>query len=201
MVTPLAHLREYVEVLRAALWMGEVDHQGQFFTARATLNQRPRLPILIAALGEEAYRLAGEASDGAISWNSPPAYVRDVALPALRAGATIAGRQTPPLVAHIWVALSDDKEAVERTAKQALAGYARLPFYANMFAAAGYPVEDGAVSDALVEQLVIQGAEDTVTQRLIELLDSGLNELLLTIVPLGDVAAARTRLFQLIGQL
>src|SRR3954470_4150157 len=55
MVTPLAHLREYVGVLRAALWTGEVDHQGEFFTARAKLNQTARLPILVAALGEEAY--------------------------------------------------------------------------------------------------------------------------------------------------
>src|SRR6185295_10353781 len=145
-------LREYVGVLRAALWTGEVDHQGEFFTARAKLNQTSRLPILIAALGEEAYRLAGEVSDGAISWNSPPSYLRDVALPALRAGATHAGRQTPPLIAHIWVALSDDTEAVVKTAKQRLSGYAQLPFYANMFAAAGYPVEGEGISDALVEQ-------------------------------------------------
>jgi F420-dependent oxidoreductase-like protein len=201
MVTPLAHLREYVAVLRAILWTGEVDHQGPFVTARATLDQPPRLPILIAALGEEAYRLAGEVSDGAISWNSPPSYLRDVALPALRAGAATAGRETPPLVAHVWVAVSDDPEAVATTAKQALLVYGRLPFYASMFAAAGYPVEDGVVSDALVDQLVVQGDESTVIQRLTELLDSGLNELLLTIVPAGDVAAAQTRLFQLIGQL
>src|SRR5215212_3304917 len=201
MVTPLAHLREYVEVLRAALWMGEVDHQGQFFTARAKLNQTPRLPILIAALGEQAYRLAGTVSDGAISWNSPPSYLRDVALPALRAGAIGAGRQTPPLIAHIWVALSNDKKAVVTAAKRELAGYGQLPFYANMFAAAGYPVEGADVSDALVEQLVIQGAEESVTQHLTELLDSGLDELLLKVVPTGDVAATQTRLFQLIGQL
>jgi F420-dependent oxidoreductase-like protein len=201
MVTPLAHLREYVKVLRAALWTGEVDHQGEFFTARAKLNQTPRLPILVAALGEDAYRLAGEVSDGAISWNSPPSYLRDVALPALRAGAMGAGRQTPPLIAHIWVALSNDKKAVVTAAKRELAGYGQLPFYANMFAAAGYPVEGGDVSDALVEQLVIQGAEESVTQRLTELLDSGLDELLLKVVPTGDVAAAQTRLFRLIGQL
>jgi F420-dependent oxidoreductase-like protein len=201
MVTPLAHLREYVGVLRAVLWMGEVDHEGQFFTARAKLNQTPRLPILIAALGEQAYRLAGEVSDGAISWNSPPSYLRDVALPALRVGAASAGRQIPPLVAHIWVALSDDKEAVVTTAKQTLAGSGRLPFYANMFAAAGYPLEGGVVSDALVEQLVVHGAEDTVAQRLTELLDSGLDELLLTVVPAGDVVVAQMRLFQLIARL
>jgi F420-dependent oxidoreductase-like protein len=201
MVRPLAHLREYVAVLRATLWEGEVDHEGQFFTARATLSQPPRLPILVAALGEEAYRLAGEISDGAISWNSPPAYLRDVALPALRAGAAAAGRPTPPLVAHSWVALSDDREAVVSAAKQALSGYARLPFYANMFAAAGYPVENGVVSDALAEQLVVQGDEGSVARRLAELLDTGLNELLLTVLPLGDVAVTRTRLFQLIGRL
>jgi alkanesulfonate monooxygenase SsuD/methylene tetrahydromethanopterin reductase-like flavin-dependent oxidoreductase (luciferase family) len=201
MVTPLQHLREYVEVLRAILWSGEVDHHGQFITARATLNQPPRLPILIAALGEEAYRLAGEVSDGAISWNSPPSYLRDVALPALRAGATTAGRQTPPLVAHFWVALHDDREAVVTSAKQSLAMYGRLPFYANMFAAAGYPVEDGVISDTLVDQLVVHGDDDTVTQRLADLLDSGLNELLLTVVPVGDVTAAQTRVFRIIGQL
>jgi len=201
MVTPLAHLREYVGILRAALWTGEVDHQGEFFTARAKLNQTPCLPILVAALGEEAYRLAGAVSDGAISWNSPPSYLRDVALPALRTGAIGAGRQTPPLIAHIWVALSNDKKAVVMAAKRELAGYGQLPFYANMFAAAGYPVKGADVSDALVEQLVIQGAEESVTQHLTELLDSGLDELLLKVVPTGDVAATQTRLFQLIGQL
>jgi alkanesulfonate monooxygenase SsuD/methylene tetrahydromethanopterin reductase-like flavin-dependent oxidoreductase (luciferase family) len=59
MEAPLAHLREYVAVLRGALWEGKVDHQGQFFTARATLSQAPRPPLLIAALGEGAFRLAG----------------------------------------------------------------------------------------------------------------------------------------------
>jgi F420-dependent oxidoreductase-like protein len=201
MELPLAHLREYVAVLRAALWEGEVAHQGRFFTARAKLSHTPRPPILVAALGEEAFRLAGEVSDGAISWNCPPAYLREVALLALRAGAAAAGRPTPPLVAHMWVALGGDGAAVVAAARQALAGYARLPFYANMFAAAGYPVEAGGVSDALVEQLVIQGSEQAAAQRLAELLDSGLDELLLTVVPQGDVGPLRTRLFRLIGQL
>ncbi len=201
MVTPLAHLREYVGVLRAALWAGEADHRGQFFTARVKLGQPPRVPILVATLGEEAYRLAGELSDGAISWNSPPAFLRDVALPALRAGAAVAGRPTPPLVAHSWVALTDDREAVVAAAKQTLAGYGQLPFYANMFAAAGYPVENGVVSDALVEQLVVQGGEEAVAQRLTELLDGGLDELLLTVVPAGDADASQKRLFELVGRL
>lgn len=198
---PLVHLREYVTVLRAALWEGQVDHHGRFFTAQATLNQVPRTPILIATLGEGAFRLAGEIADGAISWNSPPSYLREIALPALRAGAEAAGRPAPPVVAHLWVALTSDSTAVVQAARQVLSGYAKLPFYANMFAAAGYPVEAGGISDALIEQLVIQGDAASVSQRLHELLDSGLDELLLTIVPVGDVAASRTELFQLVGKL
>jgi F420-dependent oxidoreductase-like protein len=201
MEEPLAHLREYVEVLRAALWTGTVEHQGRFFTARATPHRAPQVPLLISALGTRAFELAGTVADGAISWNCPPAYLREVALPALRAGAAAAGRPAPPLVAHVWVALSTDRSAVVAASKQALAGYARLPFYANMFAAAGYPVESGTVSDALVEQLVAQGDQDAVARQLSDLLDTGLDELLLTIVPLGDVAAMRTRLFRLVGQL
>ena len=201
MEAPLAHLQEYVEVLRAVLWEGAVEHQGRFFTARAAPHRVVRVPLLISALGAGAFQLAGSIADGAISWNSPPAYLRDVALPALRAGAAAAGRPAPPLVAHVWVALSDDREAVVAAAKQTLAGYAKLPFYATMFAAAGYPVESGAVSDALVDQLVAQGDEDAVARHVSDLLDSGLDELLLTVVPVGDVAAARSRLFHLVGQI
>ncbi|MDQ5854497.1 MAG: LLM class flavin-dependent oxidoreductase, partial [Chloroflexota bacterium] len=193
---------EYVSVLRAALWEGTVDHQGHFFTARATLSSAPRVPLLISALGHGAFRLAGEVADGAISWNCPPSYLHDIALPALRGGSRAAQRPTPPLVAHMWVALSADAAAVRAAGKQRLAGYARLPFYANMFAAAGYPVEaDGNVSDRLVDSLVAMGDEAAVAARLHELLAGGLDELLLTLVPLGDEAAERTRLFQLVGQL
>ena len=202
MDAPLEHLREYVAVLRAVLWETQVEHQGRFFTARAKLNSAPRLPLLISALGEQAFRLAGEVSDGAISWNCPPAYLHDTALPALRAGAQAAGRPVPPLVAHVWVALSSDTSAVVAAAKKALAGYVKMPFYANMLAAAGYPVQaDDGVSDALVESIVVMGDEASVAARLHALLDSGLDELLLTNVPRGDTTAERTGLFRLVGRL
>jgi F420-dependent oxidoreductase-like protein len=201
MELPLVHLREYIDVLRGALWDGRIEYQGRFFTAKAALNSPPQVPLLISTLGEGAFRLAGEVADGAISWNCPPAYLHDVGLPALRAGAQAAKRPTPPLVAHVWVSLSRDTEAVRQAARNTLSGYARLPFYANMFAAAGYPVQDGSVSDALIDSLVIMGEAGTVTARLKELLESGLDELLLTSVVLEDAAEERARIFQLVGQL
>jgi hypothetical protein len=90
-------------VLRSALWEGQLDHQGRFFTARATMGVTPQLPLLISALGQGAFRLAGEVSDGAISWNCPPRYLLDVALPALRAGRSLATRachSTPTCSQH-----------------------------------------------------------------------------------------------------
>ena len=202
MQAPLEHLKEYADILRAALWDGKVDHHGRVFTAKATLPAAPRVPILVSALGVGAFRLAGEVSDGAISWNCPPSYLRDVALPALREGAAAAGRPTPPLIAHAWVALSTDAGAVRAAARQRLAGYARLPFYANMFAAAGYPLEaGGGVSDALIDNLVLMGDEAEAAARLAEMLASGLDELLLTPVPLGDEADERARLFGMVGGL
>jgi F420-dependent oxidoreductase-like protein len=202
MEAPLDHTREYLEVLRAALWTGSVDHQGRFFTAKATFATPPRVPLLMSALGAKAFHLAGEVADGAISWNCPVPYLLDIARPALLAGAAHAKRPVPPLVAHVWVALSADASAVRLAAKHALAGYARLPFYAHMFAAAGYPVEaDGQVSDGLIDTLVVMGEAAAVAARLRELLATGLDELLLTHVPLGDPPAERTRLFAFVGQL
>ena len=201
MESPLVHLREYIEVLRGVLWEGKIEHSGQFITANASLNNPPQVPLLISTLGEGAFRLAGEVSDGAISWNCPPAYLHNVGLPALQAGAQAAGRSTPPLVAHTWVSLNRDTEAVRQAVRKTIAFYAQLPFYANMFAAAGYPVEHGEVSDALVDSLVVTGDADTVAARLKDLLDSGLDELLLTNVVLDNEADDRSKLFQLIGRL
>jgi alkanesulfonate monooxygenase SsuD/methylene tetrahydromethanopterin reductase-like flavin-dependent oxidoreductase (luciferase family) len=202
MEAPLAYLREYVGVLRDILWNGQVDHEGRFFTAKATLSHAPAIPLLTSALGEGAFQLAGEISDGAISWNCPPSYLLEVALPALRAGAQASQRPTPPLVAHAWVALSTDRAAVRTATKQRLSGYTRMPFYTNMFATAGYPLDpDGNISDALVDNLVIVGDEAAVTARIDELLTAGLDELLLTPVPVGDEAVQRERLFGLVGQL
>lgn len=202
MEAPLAHLREYVGVLRDILWKGQVDHRGRFFTAKTTFSDPPQIPLLTSALSEGAFRLAGEIADGAISWNCPPAYLLDVALPALRAGAQAAQRPTPPLVAHAWIALSTDLTAIRAAARQRLAGYTRMPFYTTMFATAGYPLEaDGSLSDALVDSLTIRGDEAAIIARIDELLAAGLDELLLTPLPVGDETAERERLFGIVGRL
>ncbi len=199
---PLAHLSEYVAVLRAALWEGRVDYHGKYFNVKATLPRTAHVPILISALREGAFRLAGEIADGAISWLCPVPYLLDKALPALRAGAEASRRPVPPLVAHILVALNEDENAAHDAARKRIQSYTALPFYARMFADAGLPVEsDGTGLDALARSLVVFGNEATVAQRMAELLTQGLDELLILLVPVQDASQERARLVRLIGSI
>lgn len=202
--TPLAHLREYVKVLRAVLWEGKVDHQGQFYNVVASMPRTPKVPVLVSTLGEKAFQLAGQVADGALSWVCPVPYLLRTGIPALRSSAAAAGRAAPPLVGHVLVALSKDLDYVLAAGHQILDFYATLPFYANMFVNAGFPSasDQQGVSDGLVESLVVYGNEATVAARLTELLATGLDEIVVSLVPTtpeGD--DEHTRLAHLIGRL
>lgn len=50
MKKPLTHTREYVSILRAALWEGNVDYHGQFYNVVTKLSSQARVPILILDL-------------------------------------------------------------------------------------------------------------------------------------------------------
>lgn len=199
---PLAHLREYIEVLRAAFSGTPVDYAGRYFTVKAKLPAPLDVPILISALRPAAFRLAGELADGAISWVCPLPYLRDKARPALHEAAALAGRPAPPLVAHIPVCVHDSAEEVFAAARSRLAGYPRLPFYANMFVEAGFPeAREGALSDAMISALVVHGDEATVAQRLREAQALPMDEVLAMPIPAGpDARASEDRTLRLLAQ-
>ncbi|HKV03213.1 MAG TPA: LLM class flavin-dependent oxidoreductase [Ktedonobacteraceae bacterium] len=202
MKAPLAYLGEYMEVLRSGLWEGKIDHHGTFFNIVFTLPRTAPIPLLVSALGVKAFRLAGEISDGAISWMCPVPYLLNKALPALRAGAEARQRPVPPLVAHVLLAMSTDRAAVRAATRQRALSYTTSPFYAHMFAEAGVPVAaDGSGIDALVDALVVAGDEASVQQRMRELLAGGLDELLIVLVPVADEVRERQQLLRLIGSL
>ncbi|GAC1644405.1 MAG: TIGR03564 family F420-dependent LLM class oxidoreductase [Ktedonobacteraceae bacterium] len=198
MSAPLAHLREYLAILRGLLSEGHIDHQGTFFHVKAASRTAP-IPLLVSALGQKAFQLAGEVSDGAISWVCPVPYLLKEALPALQAGAQSQQRPAPPLVAHVVVALNTDEAAVQTQARQFLHRYSQLPFYAHMFKEAGLPVNGEADLDALAQALVISGDAHTVRARLVELLANDLDELLVHPLPLNNQGKEREQLLQLLA--
>lgn len=197
---PLVYMREYMKVLRDLLWDGHTDFQGEFFSVHTRLPTTltpPRLPLLTSALRSNAFRLAGEISDGAISWVCPISYLVETALPALQSGAAAAERPVPPLIAHVPVVVHTDRDAVHAAASAFLSRYAKLPFYANMFADAGYPIQDSnALPKALLDELIVSGDAATVVKRLEQILARGMSELLVTVIPAKDAVAEETALMQ-----
>jgi alkanesulfonate monooxygenase SsuD/methylene tetrahydromethanopterin reductase-like flavin-dependent oxidoreductase (luciferase family) len=202
LLKPLDYLREYVSVVRSALWDGQVDFQGQFFTVKGAMSKTAPLPILTSVLRVNAFKLAGEITDGALSWLCPVPYLLKTGLPALRASAEEHGRPAPPLVAHVLVAASEDRPAVLQATRAQIKGYGRLPFYAAMFADAGHPVsDDGSMTDDLIRSLVISGNSSAIATRLKELLSEGLDELLVLPVPVQQADQELQQLMQVIGSL
>ena len=199
---PLGHLREYLRIVKTLLHTGSVDLAGRYYQAHTRIAAPVDVPVMAAALGEKAYELCGAEADGAISWVCPGSYLRDVALPALQRGADSAGRPVPPLVAHAPVCVHDHAEEVRAAVRQQFGGFARAPFYQNMFRAAGFEeVLQETWSDAMIDAVALWGDEARVAEAIAGLFALGATEILVSPVPAGDDrAASLERTLRLLSQ-
>lgn len=199
---PLSYLREYAQVLHPLLQQGEVHYQGHYFKTDASLSTASQVPLFLATLGPKSFRLAGEVADGALPVLCPVPYLLNTALPALQAGAAIAGRERPRLVAWIPVMLTEDRASALQTGRRLMDIYRTRPPYRNMFVAAGFSqAEIEGVSDSFVESLLVFGSESKVREHLLQLLSMGLDELTVSLFPISDATQEEARLARLIGQL
>ncbi len=199
---PLAHLREYLTILRALLTTGKAEFSGTYFQVRTDLNATADVPIYISALRSNAFRLAGELADGAISWVCPLDYLRNIAGPAMREAAEQAGRSAPRMIAHVPVVMTDERDQMLESARPRLQGYGRLPFYSGMFSDAGFPVgANGAVSDDLLDHLVVWGDDGEVRRRLDAAFEGGIDEVLVTLFPAGDPSDEEQRLCHVLAEI
>ena len=174
---PLTHLREYRKCCLTVLWTGKVNHRGHFYNVEITMPRTAQIPVIISILGMMAFQLAGQIADGALTWVCPVPYLLHTGIPALCSSAASVGRSTPQLVAHVPIALSEERVSVLPAGHGYLDFYAKIPFYANMFSNAGFQIAtDQTVPDALVDNLVSSGNEEKVAGRINELLSAGLDE-------------------------
>jgi probable F420-dependent oxidoreductase len=93
--------------------------------------EHPRIPVFLAAVQPYGYRLAGEVADGVhVHTFSTPAYLAEVALPALEEGLARSGRMRSDLTlaASLLTCVGDDP-AVERAARQQIAFYGSTSAY------------------------------------------------------------------------
>ena len=199
---PLGHLREYLRILKALLQEGAVDFDGRYYYAHAQISSPTDVAVMASALGAKAFELCGAEADGAISWVCPGLYLRDVAIPAMKAGAEQAVRSVPPLVAHAPVCVHDNPDEVRAAICQQFGVFPRSPFYQRMFAAAGFPeTSQGTWSDAMIDAVALWGSESRVAEKLKELFSFGAGEILASPVPAGDApTASLDRTLRLLAQ-
>jgi alkanesulfonate monooxygenase SsuD/methylene tetrahydromethanopterin reductase-like flavin-dependent oxidoreductase (luciferase family) len=165
MARPLEVMREYVTVLRGAL-AGAVRLDGPRYRVAWSAAFRPpsSVPVLLAGLSVPMLELAGEVADGVVLWLCAPAYIRDVAVPALARGRARAGRSMAEfeVVAAVPAAATADTAAATAIFREELVRYLGLPFYRAMLGASGF----GDEIRAFDRDRASRAPADAVPQRL-----------------------------------
>lgn len=151
---PIQQLREYIESMRA-IWRsyqtgGDLHYQGEYyrfsnvspFASPAPMPYH-QIPIYIAGVNTGLAKLAGELCDGFhIHSFHTPKYLREILLPAFRAGREAAGRSDPlTLSCAVFVVTGEDEAAVEASkqlTKSQIAFYASTPSYSRVLELHGW---------------------------------------------------------------
>lgn len=211
---PLAHVRESVELVRAALTGKRTDYRGEVFRStglRLGATSPKPVPIYLAALREKMLRLAGALGDGLIVNLFPLAALPRI-LAAWRAGAAEAGRDVAgqEVVCRFQVAVTDDVPRARQLVRAAFGGYVATPVYNRFFAWCGW--EDvarrvaeafargdrtgvaAAMTDEFVDGIAILGSAQACRERIAAFVAGGVTTPVIS--PLAVDPAGVERVFE-----
>lgn len=189
--SPAAHMRDYLSVLGPLLRGEPVSYQGEHYRVEGGFSVPGTSPVsvVVGALSPRMVRVAGELSDGVITWLAGPRTLTEAIVPALTESASAAGRSRPRVVAGLPVAVTDDPDRARETARIRFARYEGLENYRRVFDREGV----GSVAE-----LVIVGTESEVEKQVERYAEAGVTELWPVVFPVGDeptVSISRTRAF------
>lgn len=191
---PVRHMREYLSVLAPLLEGGPVAFRGEEYRvmARVSVPGATKPPLIVAALGPQMLKLAGAMADGTATWMGGPKYLRETAIPLIRAAATAAGRPSPRIVAGFPVAVTGKTAEAREAAAKVFAAYGTLPSYRSVLDVEGAP---GPADIAII------GDEAEVEAQLRQLAADGVTDTNASLFPIEGDAAARERTFELLSGL
>jgi F420-dependent oxidoreductase-like protein len=184
---PVRHMREYLAVLLPLLERRPASFTG--VTVRANIGLTTpgegRVPVLLAALGTQMLRLAGQQTDGTMLWMTGPATVRDHIVPTITEAAAAAGRPAPRVACILPVCVTSDPDGARERAARVFAIYGELPSYRAMLD------REGATGPG---DVAIVGDEDAVGTQIRFLAEAGVTDFVAGEYGRGE-DATRTRAF------
>lgn len=194
---PLAHVREYVTLVKACLSGEKVDFAGDFYRVKGFRlgvrlgDHRPK--VVVGALNPAMLKVAGEVADGVLLNYLPASHV-PWSIEQVRAG----GDAT--IYAYVHAGVCDRSDGIE-LARRDLFSYAVVDAYAANFARAGYgdavaAVRErhaagdregalAAVSEEMVDGIDVMGDADHVHATVRSYADAGVDVPVLMPLPWG----------------
>jgi hypothetical protein len=189
----------YAATVRGLL-AGEVvrrqDEAAHCHAALPGVGAHPTVEVGLGVLRPAMARAAGAVADVAITWMTPPDYIRDVLSPALAAGAL--GRCRPPRIATVvHAALARPGRDPRRLLLAGARPHLGAPHYTDMLRRAGiaaYPDDTAAGAQAFVDAgAYAYGTAADVAKHVRAYRDAGVDEVVLNLCGValaeGDGAA------------
>lgn len=169
---PLGRVREYIEIVRAAMRGDKLSFEGKFFTAKnfkmAFRPSERRIPIYLAAFGPNMSRLAGRITDGVLINMANPNEIRRIT-EEVRRGAKEAGKDpsTIEIICKIRCSLAPSYETAREALSHALTYYALADYYRDLLGRMGFAADVEAMRAAW-KSGGFHAARKCVTTRLFE---------------------------------
>ncbi len=198
---PYKRARDLVRFLRVALTGEKVTETYDTFSVkgfRLMANVETQPKVLIAALRQGMLRMAGREADGAIlNWLAPEDL--ETIVPLVR-------NENPEaeLVARLFVVPTEDADTARAIARFLMGAYVNVPVYRafhewmgrtdaltdhwDLWAAGDRKAAMAAISDDVVDQLVIHGSSEQCKARIRQYLDAGVDTAAIAIVPGSGVS-------------
>lgn len=192
---PLAHVREAAMALRPALAGERTTLDGDFVSIggyRYPVAAPTPVPLFIGSLNKLSLRMTGELADGLCLNQFAPGHLPRM-LAEVRAGAEQAGRSLPadfPVMARLFVAVTDDVPAARDFVRSIFAPYVANDGYNRFYRWMGYEAAAetigaaaargdraamaAAMTDEIIDDLFILGDAAFVADRVDQYVDAGI---------------------------
>ncbi len=168
----------------------------------------PAVELGLGVLRPGMARMAGRSADVAITWMTPPAYLRERIVTAMRHAAEAAGRPTPRVATVVHAAVDRTGRDMVELAHTAARAHLAADHYCDMLRQAGLaadPSDPRVGAKSLVTSgTFVSGSPAEIAAGLREYWDSGVNEVILNLAGVVETygpGAAITDLLSIFAEL